>query len=192
MDRKKDYFGDAHPSYAERALILKAAKSYTQEGAYTDEALALLKEIPADVLHTYVFTYAPPILVPELKGYFMEKTPPSIRAVLADVINPAFSFDIETFTEGAEREVDLMDVFFDALGEVNRIDGLSSIYAKLISGEDVEIGESETPDGPVISVKTIDGSIAQRRAAIAVTCAVYKTIEALENALEVCNFKVRA
>ena len=192
MDLNKDYFGDAHPSYAERALILKAAKSYTQEGAYTDEALALLKEIPADVLHTYVFTYAPPILVPELKGYFMEKTPPSIRAVLADVINPAFSFDIETFTEGAEREVDLMDVFFDALGEVNRIDGLSSIYAKLISGEDVEIGESETPDGPVISVKTIDGSIAQRRAAIAVTCAVYKTIEALENALEVCNFKVRA
>lgn len=190
MDRKKDYFGDAHPSYVERALILKAAKTYTQEGAYTDEALALLKEISADVLRTYIFTYAPPTLVPELKGYFTEKTLPSIRAVLADVIDTSFSFDIEPYTDGAEREVDLIDDFFVGLGEINRIDGLAGIYAKLISGEDVEIGESETPDGPVISVKTIDGHIAQRRAAIAVTCAIYKTIEALDDAMMLCIFTV--
>ena len=190
MDRKKDHSGDAYPSYVERALILKAAKTYIQEGIYTNNSLVLLNDIPSDVLRTYIFTYAPPILVPELKGYFMEKTLPSIKAVLSDVIDTSFSFDIEPYTDGAEREVDLIDDFFVGLGEINRIDGLAGIYAKLISGENVEIGESETPDGPVVSVKTIDGSIAQRRAAIAVTCAVYKTIEALDDAMMLCIFTV--
>ena len=192
MERKKDFFGESSPSFEERALILRAARNYIQEGQYTAEAISLLDGIPNDVLRTYIFAYAPPILVPELKGYFMEKTLPSIRAALADVIDPDFSFNIEMFTGGSTGEEDLMDLFFEALGETNRISGLSNIYAHLISGLDVEIGESETLDGPVISVKKIDGHTAQRRAAIVVTCAVYKTIEAIEDALEVCNFRVGA
>lgn len=192
MERRKDYFGDLHPSYAERALILKAARIFTSEGRYTDEPLALLNEIPDEVIRTYIFTYAPPTLVPELKGYFMERNLPTIKAVLSDVIDPDFTADVEAFTADAERGVDLFGEFLDALGESQHIESLPVIYAHLISGHDVEIGTSETLDGPTVGIRKIDGHIAQRRAAIAATCAVYPTIEALDDALTICNFRIGA
>ena len=190
MDRKKDIFGNSQPTQAEWALILNAAMKCTQEGSYSDKAIALLDEIPDEIVRNYIFNCAPPRLVPEMKGYFVENTLPTIKAVLSDVIDPDFYIDIEAFTADAERGTNLFFPFLTALGESQNVEGLPAIYINLISGKDVTIGESETPDGPIVKVRKIDGHTSQRRAALAMTCARYKSIEELELALDVCTFMI--